>query len=103
MRQGAIDSILAGSDSTSDIVTLSLMQQIRITDSANKNTQTATVADMCPGCTEGDLGEARFSLSSALILTPSFFSRLDMSPALFTALDGNTADGVFQMTWQYIS
>lgn len=52
-----------------------------ITNEKNGNTQTATVADLCPGCGYGSL---------------------DMSEGLFSALNnGNMGDGVFPISWYF--
>jgi len=56
-------------------------QKLQITNSKNKRTQTATVRDLCPGCSSGDL---------------------DMSPSLFEALADDLGLGVFEMTWNYV-
>jgi len=53
---------------------------ISITHSTNGKTHSATVADMCPGCGSGSL---------------------DMSPALFTALNGGLTSGTFPESWSY--
>ena len=52
-----------------------------ITNTQNGKTAEAFVADLCPGCSEGDL---------------------DMSPSLFSELnDGNMDAGVFDITWNF--
>ena len=79
-------------------VTLSLVQQLQITNPANKRTMTATVRDLCPGCPSGNLGESRPPPASAWILT----FHTDMSPALFEGLADDLNKGTFKMTWQYV-
>ncbi|KAI3484163.1 hypothetical protein L1887_52869 [Cichorium endivia] len=56
-------------------------QTVTITNNKNGNTQTAQVADLCPGCSWGSL---------------------DMSTSLFSALNnGNMDDGVFPISWSF--
>jgi len=56
-------------------------QSVTITNLENGNTQTATVADECPGCSWGSL---------------------DMSTGLFSALsNGNMGEGVFPISWSF--
>lgn len=56
-------------------------QTVTITNNQNGNTQTATVADLCPGCSYGSL---------------------DMSTGLFSALNnGNMDAGVFPISWTF--
>lgn len=56
-------------------------QTLRICNEGNGNCQTATVVDECPGCADGSL---------------------DMSPALFSALNnGNMDAGVFPISWHF--
>jgi hypothetical protein len=56
---------------------------VQITNNNNGNTQTAIVADTCPGCS---------------------YSDIDLSVGLAAALDSNyEEDGVFPVTWEYTS
>lgn len=56
-------------------------QTVTITNNKNGNTQSAQVADLCPGCSYGSL---------------------DMSTGLFAALNnGNMDDGVFPISWSF--
>lgn len=56
-------------------------QMVTITNQQNGNTQTAQVADLCPGCSYGSL---------------------DMSTGLFSALsNGNMDEGVFPISWTF--
>lgn len=56
-------------------------QQVTITNNQNGNSQVATVADLCPGCSYGSL---------------------DMSHGLFGALSNNNFDeGVFPISWSF--
>lgn len=56
-------------------------QTVTITNNGNGNSQTATVADLCPGCSYGSL---------------------DMSTGLFAALNnGNMDAGVFPISWSF--
>ncbi|EST06192.1 Barwin [Kalmanozyma brasiliensis GHG001] len=56
-------------------------QTVTITNNQNGNTQTAQVADLCPGCSWGSL---------------------DMSTGLFSALNnGNMDAGVFPISWTF--
>ncbi|OWT35788.1 hypothetical protein J008_06562 [Cryptococcus neoformans] len=58
-------------------------QSVRITNEQNGNQEIAKVVDLCPGCNDGDL---------------------DMSPALFGALNNNDFDqGVFPISWNFLS
>lgn len=57
-------------------------QQVAILNQQNGVWQTATVVDECPGCADGSL---------------------DMSPALFAALNGGNMDqGVFPIGWHFV-
>ncbi|KIY68069.1 hypothetical protein CYLTODRAFT_395906 [Cylindrobasidium torrendii FP15055 ss-10] len=55
-------------------------QNVVITDNSSGKTATATVKDECPSCADGDL---------------------DMSQSLFEYFRGSTADGVFDMSWDF--
>ncbi|SAM77611.1 uncharacterized protein UBRO_01836 [Ustilago bromivora] len=56
-------------------------QTVTITNHKNGNTQSAQIADLCPGCSYGSL---------------------DMSTSLFAALNnGNMDDGVFPISWSF--
>lgn len=56
-------------------------KNIKITDTVTGNTATAQIADLCPGCSYGDL---------------------DMSEGLFSALhNGNMDAGVFSIKWDF--
>ena len=58
-------------------------QYVTITNSANGNTETAQIADLCPSCSWG---------------------ALDMSTSLFSALNNGDMDaGIFQMEWSTTS
>lgn len=80
---------------------LSHRQTLQITNSGNKKTHSATVVDLCTGCGEGSLGEPRPLLVPPALVLIAPFSRLDMSPSLFEALDGSLDYGTFLMTWAY--
>ncbi|TYJ58397.1 hypothetical protein B9479_000943 [Cryptococcus floricola] len=57
-------------------------QYLTITNDNNGNSETAYVADECPECKDGSL---------------------DMSPALFSALnDGDMDAGVFPISWHFL-